>query len=209
MTLAWSLDEGSRSVRAAVLLAVLALHVFFFRVLGYPLQRASGVSSTTTELRIEFIEAERPLKPVAQTPPAAEPTVPTRTETTRVTTNEPRKERSDEAPAPTPRDDAPLVMDWKQSDDAELSYRMNLPDTAIPDALAVAEPGRIRMRRKVTGEDVVEGVSKVLGFWPPGYESDPCPRVQRNISALMTDASADGREQLSEQLRRRKDACRG
>lgn len=64
------------------------------------------------------------------------------------------------------------------------------------------------MRRQLSSQYVIEGTARVLGMWPPGYESDPCPRVQRNIANNMTDTSAGGRARLADDLRRQRVACR-
>lgn len=67
---------------------------------------------------------------------------------------------------------------------------------------------RIPMRTPITGKDIIEGASQVLGFWPPGYTTDPCPRIRRNIGALMADSSEAGRAKLVSELERRERYCK-
>lgn len=63
------------------------------------------------------------------------------------------------------------------------------------------------MRKPLTGKDVIEGTAQLLGFWPPGYTTDPCPRIRRNIDELKTDASAAGRERLDQEMARQARYC--
>ncbi|MBW8366743.1 MAG: hypothetical protein K0M70_02665 [Arenimonas sp.] len=102
----------------------------------------------------------------------------------------------------------PLVLGWQEAEPTDPEFRRNPAPTDTALAFPESPPDRMRMRRQITGQDVVEGAAQLLGLWPPGYESDPCPRVQRNIANLMTDASASGRERLGEEVRRRRVACR-
>lgn len=69
-------------------------------------------------------------------------------------------------------------------------------------------PERIPMRTPITGKDIIEGASQILGFWPPGYTTDPCPQIRRNIGALMADSSEAGRARLASELERRENHCK-
>ena len=60
------------------------------------------------------------------------------------------------------------------------------------------------MRRPVRGKDVIEGTAQAIGLWPPGYTTDPCPRIRRNIANLGTGGDA---ELISEEIRRLQQAC--
>lgn len=35
-------------------------------------------------------------------------------------------------------------------------------------------PGRFRMKRELTPEQLVQGIAQALQMWPPGYSVDPC-----------------------------------
>ena len=68
-------------------------------------------------------------------------------------------------------------------------------------------PNRFRMRKQISGKDVVEGASQLLGLWPPGYTTDPCPTIKRNIGELMTDTRAAARELLDQELQKQQSYC--
>lgn len=59
-------------------------------------------------------------------------------------------------------------------------------------------PGRFVMRRSVSPEQVVNFIGQL--FAGPGYETDPCLRIRRNVDSLMTDLSDRGRERLGWEL---------
>lgn len=110
--------------------------------------------------------------------------------------------------APTSLSAEPLVLEWKEAEADTPSYRPNLPEGDTRAALAVARPERMRLPRQLNGQNIIEGTARMLGIWPPGYESDPCPRVQRNIAKNMSDTSSGGRARLAEDLPRQRVACR-
>lgn len=68
-------------------------------------------------------------------------------------------------------------------------------------------PGLFRMRRQLSPEDIVRGVSQILGFWPPGYTDDPCAGLDKAVSMLT--AASTRREQylLVDALRERDKYC--
>lgn len=72
----------------------------------------------------------------------------------------------------------------------DLSIRLAEPAGYTGGALAGHNPvrgpaaERFAMRRPVTGKDVIEGAAQLLGLWPPGYTSDPCPQIRRTLAEL-------------------------
>lgn len=71
-----------------------------------------------------------------------------------------------------------------------------------PDLVAVATPQRFRMRKPLS----VHAVLRMLA--PAGYETTPCPDIQRNIDGLIAAGDASSRRQLEEELMRDEDFCR-
>lgn len=49
---------------------------------------------------------------------------------------------------------------------------------------AAARPDTFRMRRAVTGRDIVKGFAMLAGLWPPGYTDDPCPMLRTTVEQL-------------------------
>lgn len=99
----------------------------------------------------------------------------------------------------------PLSLELPNSHVPDFSRQVLKGDTRL-DRFA-APPARIPMRKPLTGKDVIEGTAQTLGFWPPGYTTDPCPRIRRNIDEWKTDGSAAGRERLEQEMARQARYC--
>ena len=69
-------------------------------------------------------------------------------------------------------------------------------------------PGRFRMRRQLSPEDVVRGVSQVLGFWPPGYTDDPCAGLDKAVEMFTQGRTAREQDLLVDALREREKYCK-
>ena len=104
-----------------------------------------------------------------------------------------------------PRANEPLNLTLATSPAPAFSRRPLEGDTRLDRFAAPTE--RIPMRKPLTGKDVIEGTAQILGFWPPGYTTDPCPRIRRNIDELKTDGSASGRERLVQEMARQARYC--
>ncbi|HRN62365.1 MAG TPA: hypothetical protein PK743_08715 [Luteimonas sp.] len=83
-------------------------------------------------------------------------------------------------------------------------FRRN-PLTDRPVLIAAPPPERIRMREALTAAQVVAGIGQLFGG--PGYSTDPCPQIRRNLGNLRT-AGADN-ELLQEEIRRHQQFCQG
>lgn len=66
-----------------------------------------------------------------------------------------------------------------------------------------ATPERIRMRDPLTPARIVAGIGLLFGG--AGYETDPCPRIRRNLGELVTAGRDD--PGLQEELRRHRQFC--
>lgn len=207
MTWMASFDDRRAGFQVAVVAVVVLLHILIYLALDRA-QGASAVAAGRAEaMRVTFV-TRRP-DPAPAPPPLPEKRPP-RTELPArgpIVRAERRRAPAAAPAAIDPKPDRPLVLDWNV--DRDPVDFPSAPDPAwAPGASAAEGPERIRMRRQISGRDVVEGAAQALGFWPEGYEADPCPRVQRNIGNLMTDARPTGRRALEEEVRRRRVACR-
>lgn len=70
-------------------------------------------------------------------------------------------------------------------------------------AIAAPPPERIGMKTPLTPARVVAGIGQLFGG--PGYTTDPCPRIRRNIGNLRTAGAQDAA--LQEELRRHRQFC--
>ena len=211
MSRATTFDASGPGFKWLVVAVVVLLHLLFFQALSHGLGGARVARSPATAFRVEFIE-RRPR-------PEVVPSVMAQARTARrVPEKEPRvarervpKQQRDipsASASPEPAPEAPLVMDWKHGAGGGAGFAQPLPAEEGRDVSAIGGPERFRMRRQLSGKDVIEGAAQFLGTWPAGYTTDPCPRVERNIGALMTDGRPTGRRALAEELRRRKAACK-
>ncbi len=211
---AW-LDEDRFRSRVFVLAIVVLLHLMFYQMLGHGQDGQWVARSQDRVLRVEFIE--RTPRPAVVVPESAEDAPLSAAPVARASVNpgKPTDNAREKQPAlsaipvdatgPTTR---PLALDWQAPAEVEPGFQPSLPEEDVAFPTELNGPDRIRVRRQVSGQQVVEGAAQLLGFWPAGYESDPCPRVKRNISGLMTDTRPEGREALGEELRRQRVACR-
>lgn len=76
-----------------------------------------------------------------------------------------------------------------------------------PSRLDGGRPERFRMQAPVTPERALQSASRLLGFWPPGYELDPCPRIRANIASRLAQTSPEARSMLEEEMRRERALC--
>lgn len=218
MTLPSSPDENGLQFKSLVALAVVLLHLLFYQLLSHGQGGSFAGHSPTAVLRVEFIE--RQPRPVVVTPvlPELRPTPAAPGARTHAGSGKPVHEGREtpappatgvDIPEPEPASRGePLVLDWKGGADAGPEFPLGIPDGQVTDPLAVGEPDRFRMRRQLSGKDVVEGTAQLLGLWPEGYTTNPCPRIERNIGGLMTDTRRAGRAALDEELRRQRASCR-
>lgn len=102
----------------------------------------------------------------------------------------------------------PLRLTWVDPAAQVMDFGSNPIQNRKPSLVSEEPHLRFKLRKSVSGKDVIEGVSKLIGLWPPGYTTDPCPEIRRNIGNLMSDASGDGQDRMQEELRREQAYCR-
>ena len=82
------------------------------------------------------------------------------------------------------------------------------PDAMPPNPLGPIPPERFRMRVQRSPRDVVRGIAKFLGFWPPGYTDDPCGGLERSIELLGRSNDEASRKLLFDALVAKERHCR-
>jgi hypothetical protein len=196
----------TRREQCVAVIAALLIQWMLFKLLNSPGPVATP-GEETEPLRIRFIAREPPPQPQTTDPNASEAPVshPLRAGLSSMRLEAPAAVRTSGDTHATSRTTEPLNLTLATSAAPDFSRRPLEGDTRL-DRFA-APPERIPMRKPLTGKDVIEGAAQILGFWPPGYTTDPCPRIRRNIDELKTDGSAAGRERLEQEMARQARYC--
>lgn len=117
---------------------------------------------------------------------------------------------SSQTPAPTP---APLNLSLAESaaggnpltadSFAQQPFRRLNQDPAFQHV-----PRYFRLKPQMSPKQMIQGVASYLGFWPPGYEVDPCTLSRRDVSYLQNAVSARDRDALRTALLQESARCR-
>lgn len=160
-------------------------------------------------LQVTWIEPTPPVAPpVAATPePATTPRPANPAAPRRIAATAPAASAEAEAmPTATPEPSRPLSAVFIEQGkavargDTGTGFTRN-PLTATAPTLGDTSE-RIRMREAMTAAKVVAGIGQIFGG--PGYTTNPCPRIRRNIAALGTGGDS---ELLQEEVRRHRQFC--
>lgn len=114
--------------------------------------------------------------------------------------------RESQPVGPTQSDER-LNLHMPQPTHAGITFEQDFRSKGRRRPLAATRPEYFRMRDPITPEDVVKGTAQILGLWPPGYTTDPCPEIRESIEELMADTSANGRRLLDLELSLQRDYC--
>lgn len=214
-------DENSPRFKSLVVAIVVLLNIVFYQVISYNQRPSSMTISEENGLRIQYVESVQRTTTHAPSVLDNQPALAaTRSdlpearndlaETTREDSKPVQAVVMASAPGAPASSNGPLVLElgWTDNTKREPDYRRNILDDRIPASVAMSEPDRFRMRKQISGKDVIEGTAQLLGLWPPGYTTDPCPKIKRNIGGLMSDSRPAARELLNEELRRQQTYCR-
>lgn len=82
------------------------------------------------------------------------------------------------------------------------------PLTSTYNPIPSPAPGRFRMRRQISPEDIVRGVSQILGFWPPGYTDDPCAGLDKAVDMFKPARTRRELDLLADAMREREKYCK-
>lgn len=69
-------------------------------------------------------------------------------------------------------------------------------------------PRYFRLKPQMSPRQVIQGVANFLGFWPPGYEVDPCKLSRRDVNYFQNAVSARDRDALRTALLQESVRCR-
>ncbi|WP_296253184.1 hypothetical protein [uncultured Stenotrophomonas sp.] len=69
-------------------------------------------------------------------------------------------------------------------------------------------PRYFRLKPQMSPKQMIQGVASYLGFWPPGYEVDPCTLSRRDVSYFQNAVSARDRDALHAALLQESARCR-
>jgi len=69
-------------------------------------------------------------------------------------------------------------------------------------------PRYFRLKPQMSPKQVIQGVAGFLGFWPPGYEVDPCKLSRRDVNYFQNAVSARDRDALRTALLQESAHCR-
>lgn len=219
MTLVSSIDEHSSEFKSLAVAIVLLMHIAFYQIVSYNERAAFKTIPEDGGIRIQYIKSVR--GPTTRAPSVHDnqsASEEKRSHLRKVGNELGKTTRQDNRPAQTTAvtsvqgvptySDRPLMLEWADNNKIEPDYQRDILGDRIPVSLAKSEQDRFRMRKQISGKDVIEGTAQFLGLWPPGYTTDPCPKIERNIGGLIGDARSAARELLDEELRRQKTHCR-
>jgi len=169
----WS--DSPQLPRAAAWLVVVLLHA----LLGPWLWQSGRLSAALeVEERISLRWLPSPQPPLPRDVPAAVPAAPTRARPSRrvaPVSQSPADVESDSTPTPPP---LVLGLPAGSIDGGDGITAAGVAPRLIGrrEVHSVFGPRRnyFRIRRTMTPEQIVHGVAKLLGLWPPGYIVDPC-----------------------------------
>lgn len=204
--------HGAGIDRVAAFAIALAAHLALFGAWLSGTRSPGKAAAGDDALQVVWIErprprarpapsAPQPVAPGIATPsiPAAPARPPSTALTGAATTPSPPAE-----PEPSRPLSAVFVEQGREL--ARAQHGHDFTRNVLVDAQAVridVAPERIRMREPLTPAKVVGAVGVLFGG--PGYETDPCPRIRRNLGNLVTAGRDD--PALREELHRHRQFC--
>ncbi len=200
-------ERQERATQAMAWLCVALVHAGLLWLLVQPLGRGQADRGQLVRLRLVFLEPIRPPSPVAARPLA--PDAPARARPARAVSQPKRVPRA-AASATEPAADSAVSAAELLEQGRQWAREQSPPDfRAAPLRSRRAQlPGgdhadAFRMRPPPSPKRVMDFIARAFG--DPG---SPCPRIQANISGLLTATSERERKRLEDELRRDRELCR-
>lgn len=186
---------------------VALFHIVVVWVVSRPIFIES--SNVGSPLQVVFIQRPRTKQPVAKTDIARVVAVQVR-KVASVARSEPLLSKADHAvlqskPTLVVGDD---TWDRPTPTSADGITFVHNPLTSSYNPRPMPTPGRFRMQRQLSPEDIIRGVSQVLGFWPPGYTDDPCAGLDKAVEMFMPARTHREQGLLADALRERDKYCK-
>lgn len=206
-------QSGVRPERVIACTAVMAIHFVVAWVLVSSTERAPAPAST--DLQVVFIQpAKQHARSVERKPPHSVTPRPAASHEVDSTPT-PHQQGAEarpvvttivhQAPIPVVANDEWEPSTSKPTDDGIAFSRNVLASSYNPRPRPA--PGRFRMKREITPEDIVRGASQILGFWPPGYTDDPCGGLKKTVEIFMEHRTPRTDAQLADALLQRDMYC--
>ncbi len=208
-------QAGSRLERVIACTVVMAIHVVVAWVVARPTERAPVPASL--DLQLVFIQPVKSRAPPVElrvSPPAVtqRPVASYTADSTPILHQQGAEAQlvvtamAHEAPTPVVANDEWGPSANRTANDGITFSRNVLANSYDPRPRPA--PGRFRMKREITPEDIVRGVSQILGFWPPGYTDDPCGGLKKTVEIFMAHRTPRTDAQLADALLQRDMYCR-
>lgn len=156
-------------------------------------------------------------------PPSAAPAL----QTQRAPAQTTRARMSARAPSRPPTDQQTLTASSQAATPAPPRLNLSLAEDSVGGAPLSADsfaqqpfrrlnqdpafrhaPRYFRLKPQMSPKQVIQGVASYLGFWPPGYEVDPCMLSRRDVSYFQNAVSAGDRDALRTALLQESARCR-
>lgn len=200
-------ERQERATQAMAWLCVVAVHAGLLWLLVQPLSRGPTDRGEQGRLRLVFLEPIRPPSPIAIAPMPADATA--RAMPARTVTQPSRLPRVTSS-ATEPVSNSAVSTAELLEQGRQWAREQSPPDfQAAPLRNRRAQlpggdrAGVFRMRPPPSPKRVMDFIARAFG--DPG---SPCPRIQANISGLLTATSERERNLLDEELRRDRELCR-
>ena len=200
-------ERQGRATQAMAWLIVVAVHPALLWILIQPLSRKPADKGEQVRLRLVFLEPVRPPSPPATT------SLPAPTSARTTTARAVRRPIANPPVAVSATGSAtdPVASAAElQEQGRQWAREQSPPDfQAAPLRSRRAQlpggdrAGVFRMRPPPSPKRVMDSIARAFG--DPG---SPCPRIQANISGLLTATSTRERELLEEELHRDRELCR-
>lgn len=203
--------QGPVTDRAIASAIAVAAHAALAAWLLWSRDAGPAAQGREEALHVVWIERPRPLAAPAPPPDPSLPPDATQPRSPRVVAETAPARTTATPAAPLPSEPAPArplsaVFIEQGRALAEARHGHDFKRNPLVDRQAVridAAPERIRMQDPLTPAKVVARIGVLFGG--PGYETDPCPRIRRNLGNLATAGRDD--EGLQEELRRHRQFC--
>ena len=202
-------ERQERATQAVAWLCVAMVHAGLLWLLVQPLSRGQADRGEQLRLRLVFLEPIRPPSPKAAVPLPPNANATARAMPTR-TAGQPKRVPRTTASATEPVSNSTASAAELLEQGRQWAREQSPPDfQAAPLRSRRAQlPGgdhadAFRMRPPPSPKRVMDFIARAFG--DPG---SPCPRIQANISGLLTATSERERKLLEDELRRDRELCR-
>jgi hypothetical protein len=150
-------------------------------------------------------------------PAAAQPAASVASNSTPATSSRSRRSPSQQQQAVAPQSAAPAQQPLNLAiSDAAVGGTAVTADTFAPQAFRRLNedpafqhrPRYFRLKPQMSPRQMIQGVASYLGFWPPGYEIDPCSLSRSDVNYFQNAVNERDRDALRSALLQESAHCR-